>query len=170
MAAAKYPLPTEYIDEHLELCPGGVLKWKKPPHPIIPIGKAAGRDTGNGYWAVTLKKRSYGYHRVVYYLAYGKDTLGYEVDHINRNPSDNRPENLRLATTSENKWNTTKRNKTNVQHRGIRKRFWGLNHTFEVSFRGKYVGNFPTLEKAIEAWETRARNHAQEFFCPPLDS
>lgn len=169
MAKAKHPLPTDYIDEYLELCPGGILQWKKSPHPRISVGTAAGRDSGNGYWCITLRKRSYGYHRVVYYIAYGKDSIGYEVDHINRDPSDNRPENLRLATISQNKWNTTKRNKTNVGHRGIRKRFWGRNHTFEVSFRGKYVGNFPTLETAMEAWESRARDHAREFFCLPTE-
>ena len=169
MAKAKNPLPTEYINEFIELQDGGLLVWKKSPHHTVPIGSRAGNDPGNGYLRVTLKGRPYGYHRIVYYLAYGVDSIGYEIDHANRNSLDNRPENLRLATVSENKWNTKRRNKTNVGHRGIRKRFWGRNYTFEASFRGKYIGNFPTLQEAVEAWEGRAREHAKEFFCPPLE-
>jgi hypothetical protein len=167
MAKARRPLPTEYIDEYLELDDGGVVRWKKPPHPRISVGSTAGSDPGNGYWRICLQRKPYGYHRVVYYLAHGIDSLGYEIDHINRDPTDNRPENLRLATTSENKWNTQRRNKTNVGHRGIRKRFWGASYRWEVTFRGKYVGTYKSMEEAVQAWSERAKAHAGEFYCDP---
>jgi hypothetical protein len=168
MAKAKLPLPTQLIDEYLELREGGILAWKKSPHPRIPVGTLAGRRPKGNHLQVTIKSKAYGYHRIVYYLAYGIDTIGWEIDHINRDPQDNRPENLRLASETENKWNTVKRNKTNVEHRGIRKRFWGANYTFSVSFRQKYVGSYPTLEEAIAVWEEKARQHAGDFFCSPL--
>jgi hypothetical protein len=167
MAKARIPLPTEYIDEYLELGEGGIVRWKKPPHPRILAGSVAGSDPGNGYLRICLQKKPYGYHRIVYYLAYGVDSLGYEIDHINRDPTDNRPQNLRLATTSENKWNTQKRNKTNVGHRGIRKRFWGASYSWEVTFRGKYVGAYKSMEEAVQAWSERAKAHAGEFYCHP---
>jgi hypothetical protein len=165
MAKARLPLPTALIEEYLELRDGGVLVWRKSPHPRIAVGERAGRSPKGRHLQVMLKGRSYGYHRIVYYLAYGVDSLGWEIDHINRNPEDNRPENLRLAQEWQNKWNTTSRDNTNVGHRGIRKRFWGLNYKFEVSFRGRYVGSYSSLQEAVEAWEARAREYAKEFFC-----
>lgn len=169
MAKARKPLPIDLINEFLDLKEDGVLIWKKSPHPRIKIGDPAGRVPKEGHLQVTLKKKAYGYHRIVYYLAYGIDSVGWEIDHINRNPLDNRPENLRLASESENKWNTQKRNNTNVGHRGIRKRFWGASYSWEVTFQGKYVGSFRSMEEAVSAWENKARNYAGEFFCPPIN-
>lgn len=166
MAIARLPLPVDLINEYLELKDGGVLVWKKSPHPRLPVGTPAGKKPKGHHLQVMIKKRSYSYHRIVYYLAYGIDSLGYEIDHINRNPIDNGPENLRLAEGWQNKWNTTKRNKTNTGYRGIRKRFWGASYRWEVVFRSQYIGSFGSLEEAVKAWETVAREHAGEFFCP----
>jgi len=167
MAVARIPLPGDLIKEYLELRPGGVLIWKKSPHRAIRVGTRAGRTRRHGHSQVTLKKQNYGYHRIVYYLAFGVDSLGFEIDHINRDPTDNRPENLRLATPTENKWNTTKRNNTSAGHRGIRKRFWGASWSWEATFRGQYVGAFSSLDEAIAAREALARKHAGEFYCEP---
>ena len=42
------------------------------------------------------------YHRMVWAWHYGEVPVGYEIDHINTNPFDNRIENLRLTTRTEN--------------------------------------------------------------------
>ena len=166
MAKARLPLPTDYIDEYLELLPGGVLAWKKSPHPRIAAGEKAGRKPKGNHLQVTLNRRAYGYHRIVYYLAYGIDSIGYEIDHINRNPEDNRPENLRLASESENKWNKTCQSNSKSGYRGIRKRFWGKSYRWEVTFQCRYVGSYQTLDEAIQAWEREVKTIAGEFFCP----
>jgi hypothetical protein len=166
MAKSRLPLPTEYIDEYLSLGAEGIVRWKKAPHPRIQVGTVAGNNPGNDYLRICLQGKAYGYHRVVYYLAYGVDSLGYEIDHINRNSLDNRPENLRLATESQNKWNKGCSPKCQTGYRGIRKRFWGQSYRWEVSFRCKYVGTYKTLEEAIEAWEEVVRPYAGEFFLP----
>jgi hypothetical protein len=165
MALARKPLPVDLINEYLSLEDGGILTWKKSPHPRIAIGTPAGRSPKGCHLQVTLKRKAYGYHRIVYYLAYGVDTIGYEIDHINQDPSDNRPENLRIASSGQNKWNTTKRNKTNTGHRGIRKRFWGVSYRWEVVVGKEYVGSFESMEEAVAAWEETARQRAGDFFC-----
>jgi hypothetical protein len=166
MPKAKKPLPVELIKEYLALEEGGILVWKKSPHPKIPVGTKAGRQPKGHHLQVTLQRAAYGYHRIVYYLAYGVDSVGYEIDHINRDPLDNRPENLRLATEIENKWNKGCSSRSQSGYRGIRKRFWGKSYSWEVRFRGKYVGTYKTLEEAIAAWESVAKPFAGEFFCP----
>jgi hypothetical protein len=58
--------------------------------------------TKTGY-AQNFKTKTW-MHRLV-----NKTPEGYETDHINGNPLDNRRENLRSATRQENKWNSRER-------------------------------------------------------------
>lgn len=88
----------------------GVLWWRpvevKRPADATWNAKHAGRKVGvpkgNGYLMFRLGGRCLLVHRVVYALACGVDPVGSTVDHANGNRSDNRPENLRLATNQEN--------------------------------------------------------------------
>jgi hypothetical protein len=166
MAKARKPLPTDLIDEYLKLEEGGVLVWKKSPHPRIAVGAKAGRSGGKRHSQVCLKRKHYGYHRIVYYLAYGIDSLGWEIDHINRDPSDNRPENLRLASEAENKWNAGCQANCKSSLRGIRSRFWGASTKWEARYRGRYIGSFDSREEAVAAWEAVVKPYAGEFFLP----
>lgn len=78
-----------------------------------------------------------------------KHPNGTLLDHINRNPLDNRKENLRLATPSQNCLNRTL-NKTNkAGHRGVRLSSDGYG--YEAYLKRKYLGFFKTIEEAIEA-------------------
>jgi len=166
MAKARRPLPTGLIDEYLDLFDDGIVVWKKSPHPTIKAGTPAGRSSVRNHKQIMIKGRAYGYHRIVYYLAYGVDSVGWEIDHINGDPSDNRPENLRLADESQNKWNTGCQKRCKSGLRGIRARFWGASTRWEARYRGKYIGSFATKEEAIAAWEKVVKPHAGEFFLP----
>lgn len=78
-----------------------------------------------------------------------KHPAGTLLDHINRNPLDNRKENLRLATPSQNCLNRTL-NKTNkAGHRGVRLSSDGYG--YEACLKRKHLGFFKTIEEAIEA-------------------
>ena len=70
------------------------------------------------------------------------------VDHINRNREDNRIENLRLLSTSENNRNSIKSDQYNV---GV----WKVGHKYRASYRKDgvryYIGTFHTESEAIAA-------------------
>ena len=51
---------------------------------------------------ISNRNISVQYHRMVWAWHYGEVPIGYEIDHINTNPFDNRIENLRLTTRTEN--------------------------------------------------------------------
>lgn len=59
-----------------------------------------------GHHYCTYGGKSVCVHRIVWILHNGEIPVGKVIDHINRVPSYNHIENLRLATKSENKLNT----------------------------------------------------------------
>ena len=59
-----------------------------------------------GYISIKIGKERYLAHRLAYVYMYGRKQLGnYFIDHINSIRNDNRINNLRLVTRSENNWN-----------------------------------------------------------------
>ena len=78
----------------------GTLRWK------VTLGRAkAGAVAGSKprnrtYRVVGIEGRLWAEHRIVWALHHGTDPYPYEIDHNNRNPTDNRISNLRLATTA----------------------------------------------------------------------
>ena len=65
---------------------------------------------GGGYMVVKIDRKIMSYHRIVYFLhnqewdIYNTSTDNC-IDHIDRNPLNNRIENLRNVTHQENMWN-----------------------------------------------------------------
>jgi hypothetical protein len=83
----------------------GKLYWKKVAHPNKQylVGQEAGSIHQTGYRHVSWLGKVHKVHRLIFLLEYGY--LPPEVDHINGDRQDNRLENLRPATRSENQCN-----------------------------------------------------------------
>jgi HNH endonuclease len=68
-----------------------------------PSGTVAGTKRKDGYISITVDRRAYPAHRLVWLFVYGQWPP--QLDHINRNRSDNRISNLRPATPALNALN-----------------------------------------------------------------
>lgn len=93
--------------------------------------------------------------RIIWVLCHGHLPDGYVVDHINGDPWDDRIENLRLATESQNKANRRAYNISKTGIKGISPR---KNGKFQVRIgHGGHrfqVGNFGSIEEAAEAFRS----------------
>lgn len=87
-----------------------------------------------------------------------------EVDHINRNPLDNRRSNLRICTRQENQFNTSvhKNSKT-----GIKGVYWhkhGKRWAAQIRLdRKQFVRYFRTIEEATVGYNKLVDEYAPEF-------
>lgn len=95
----------EKVKKLFEYKDDGTLVRRIRTSSCSPSGSVAGTLNANGYLRVFIDGRLYSCHRIVWMWHYGYFPE-HEVDHINRNRSDNRIENLREVTGSCNRRNT----------------------------------------------------------------
>lgn len=103
----------------------------------------------DGYLIIKIKKRQYKAHRIAWLLHYGRFPTK-EIDHINRNRSDNRISNLREVDRCENNRNSSKKvnPKTGVIGVYLDECTNGLRKRFTTRFL-KRTYRFYTLEEAV---------------------
>ena len=140
----------------------GHLYWKVKPCKKICIGDKAGTYHTAGYWHITINKKKYLAHRLIFMMIHGY--LPEYIDHINRIKHDNRIENLRAATSSENQRN---RSAFYFSKSGIKNISWNKKaEAWRVSIRnaGKllYLGQYKDIELAeLIAFEARNKFHKE---------
>lgn len=104
-------------------------------------------------------------HHVVWELFYGRSPVGF-IDHINGDKADNRIENLREATDSENKRNVGKRSHNNSGFKGVSwdkvNKKWMSHATLDG--KGFTIGRYATPEEAASQYDRFAREHHGEFY------
>ena len=109
-----------------------------------------------GYSRVGVGGKTRLYHRLVFALAYGY--MPKVVDHIDGDPTNNHPSNLREATYNLNAHNTAPRKHA---YKGVTE---GRNGKWRatITIRGKRqaLGTFKSIEEAAKAYDTAA---AQEY-------
>lgn len=89
----------------------------------------------------------------------GRD--GFIIDHVNRDPLDNRRENLRWATRSQNAINWPRKNA--LGHRGVFRNGSGFGARIKVFGRRIYLGTFAAVSEAAAAYERAAEHFHKEF-------
>ena len=76
----------------------------------VKAGQAVGWKTDNGYLRTDMDGKKYYVHRLVW-LYHNGPCEHHLIDHIDGNKTNNKIENLRMATFSENQANYKKRSK-----------------------------------------------------------
>lgn len=93
---------------------------------------------------------------------------GMEVDHINGDKLDNRRANLRIVLKGENGRNTPRKRVRNAKtpYKGVKKHHkkWMARCWFE--HKEIYIGLFPTIEAAAQAYDTKMRQLFGTRFWP----
>jgi len=131
----------------------GVLYWKVSKKCVNKGGIAGHADCLRPYVRITIDGQKYLAHRLIFMMFHGY--IPEIIDHINGNKNDNRIENLRAATKSQNNYNTKpKNNFKNVS-------FYARTGKWQVQIRYDkkvlHLGYFDNVELA-ELVATEARN------------
>ena len=106
---------------------------------------------GSGrYWKVNLNGHPYAAHRVIWLMHYGYFPEN-EIDHINRNPLDNKLENLREASRTCNARNT---GIACINSSGVKGVYWNKRDSSwiaRIKVRQKYyhLGYFDNFCEAV---------------------
>lgn len=137
----------QYLQEILNYdSESGLFIWSKPICGRIKVGQIAGTIHQQGYIKIQIKSKVYAAHRLAFLYMTGNMPL-LDVDHINRNTSDNRFSNLRLCSPSENSCN---RELPTISTSGIK----GLSyHSKDKAWVARVMIEGRTHRKTIKATE-----------------
>lgn len=157
----KGPMPTqeelhrifEYRDGHL---------YRR----VRAANKMPGERVGalaHGYYLTMLRNRYCYVHRLIWMMFYGD--IPVHIDHINRCGTDNRIENLRLATPAENSHNIEGHAGSKTGVKGVTwcniTRKWKVQ--LRVAGKNTYLGVYPLLADAAAAARAAREKYHGEF-------
>jgi len=142
----------------------GIFTWNIKPSNNIPKGSVAGSCKG-GYWEIRYRDKKFLAHRLAWFYVYGIWPDGM-IDHKDLNPSNNRIDNLRIATYGQNNVNrpVSKNNKLGV--RGV----YYAPHAKKYGARAvlnkkhNFLGYHDTIEQASAAYQKFAKANHGEFY------
>jgi len=130
--------------------------------------KNAGNSTGNphhsGYQVIIIFKKRYQAHRLAWLYVYGEWPEN-DLDHINHIKDDNRIENLRDVTNSQNHMNRSIQTGRTSQYKGVswHKRDQKWMAQIKINGKKKYLGYFTIEEDAAKAYDKAALEHFGEY-------
>lgn len=158
-------LPAAMLPEFLKYNPGtGILTWAVERQPQRPAGSIAGSVGCDGYIQVCISSQRYKAHRIAWAMHHGEWPTSI-IDHINGVKTDNRIDNLRTASHSQNLSNfgVPSHNKT-----GIKGVSWDrTNNKWRscISVNGKTInlGRFSSIDEAARAYAAAQQRFKGEF-------
>lgn len=142
----------------------GVFTWLAAPSYRVAAGSAAGTIQGKGYRYLKVGGKDYRASRLAWFFVYGEwPPKGIEIDHKNGDRTDDRIENLRLATARENCRNRgiNRTNRTGVKGASLRKGRYVARIT--TGSGRLYLGSFATPDEARAAYAAAALRYHGEF-------
>ena len=152
-----------YLKEIFDYKDGNLL-WKIKKSNRVKVGDIVGSKNNEGYIQTNLNGGRYKVHRLIWMWHYG--FFPELIDHIDHNPSNNKIENLRIATQAENFRNRPKQSNNTSGFKGVsfhkdRKKFQA-----KIKINGKqiYLGLFQSAKEAHDVYCLAAKQHHAEFW------
>jgi HNH endonuclease/AP2 domain len=161
--------PLDVLRQHLHFADDGTVALRKlSATDARKVGAHLGGKQSKGYVRLSLFDRSYLVHRLVFYNRHGWCPT--QIDHIDGDKTNNRPENLRAATNSQNQANapkhkTHKGRPPSARLKGVVKRTdqrWIAQ--IRISGKQTYLGTFKTEDAAHAAYCEAAKRAQGPFF------
>lgn len=132
----------------------GKLYWKVSTNNRVKVGDEVGtphktKYGETGYRQVSVQGNIFLVHRIIWKMMIGRIPDGMEIDHIDRDRTNNTINNLRLVTRQEQMQNVsnTKNRVGSTGEKGVRCTTF---NKFQVWYpHNKYHGTFDTLNEAV---------------------
>jgi len=158
--------PYDELSRHLSYDPfTGVGTWLTFRASNAQKGAFAGSLKRSGYIYINYELKRYKAHRLFWFLHTGHDPGELTIDHIDENKSNNKFSNLRLATRSQQKCNTTKRLDNSSGHRGVSfiKRSQKYRAYIKIDKKQLSLGYYKIFEEAVAARQAKEIELFGEF-------
>jgi len=152
-------LTSEKLKEVLDYCPEtGNFFWRVR-RGRQKAGSLAGHADTHGYIMIRVFSKIYMAHRLAFLFVYDRFPIG-DTDHINRNRSDNRIENLREVTRSENNVNSKIRKNNTSGYRGVSWSERDKHYHAYINKDGRRIniGYFRDSKEAAIAYDEKAKD------------
>jgi hypothetical protein len=139
----------------------GALHWKIKPRGWGKKELRAGESGTRGYRNIGILGQSYREHRLIWIFHNGDICQHLIVDHINKDTRDNRIENLRTITQSQNLYNSDRKG-FYIDERLKKNKYIG-----QISVNGKHITKGFDEEWKAVAWAKEYREKMSEI---PIDN
>jgi hypothetical protein len=133
----------------------GIWKWRKGRRAGKRAGGLTNNSRGHRYWNIGFGGRRYTASHLAYFYMIGEWPVE-EMDHINRIAADDRWENLRSVTRSENEWNKEKYRNNKSGAKGIYLQHGKWVARIRRNGIRRTIGNFETVQEAATAYQKEA--------------
>lgn len=125
------------------------------------FGKITGATEAHGYKRAQVDGKKYLTHRLIFLMHHGY--MPEYVDHINRDKTDNRIENLRACTKAQNEYNRPARARSTTGVKNVTRGYGGkFVVAVRVNGRKRNFGTYEDIELAeLVAREVSAKYHGE---------
>ena len=140
---------------------GGVLIRRVAVRGGGPVGSRAGCANRDRARVVSIDGDNYLEHRIVFLMIHG--WLPEFLDHINRDRKDNRPENLRPATTTKNNRNVAFKSNNSTGYKGVVFDQGKFKAMIRVNGKRIYLGVYASASDAAQVYDRAVRKYHRGF-------
>lgn len=142
----------------------GLVTRKVTVSPMAKAGDIVGTLESNGYLRVRIKYLRFYLHRVVWAIINGDLENALVIDHVDRNRLNNKLDNLRLVTRTQNGQNKKKSSANTSGFKGV----IPVNGKYRAMIKedGKriHLGYFNTAKEAAETYDYYISSRPNSFY------